>query len=59
MQQNSDYKLSIDWLNITMSPRNKYKLGADGEPILSRKGKKKCLQMSFMILTGLIRLTVL
>lgn len=40
MQQNSDYKLSIDWLNITMSPRNKYKLGADGEPILSRKGKK-------------------
>lgn len=58
MQQNSGYKLSIDWLNITMSPRNKYKLGADGEPILSRKGKK-CLQMSFMILTGLIRLTVL
>lgn len=40
MQQNNDYKLSIDWLNITMSPRNKYKLGADGEPILSRKGKK-------------------
>lgn len=40
MQQSSDYKLSIDWLNITMSPRNKYKLGADGEPILSRKGKK-------------------
>ena len=40
MQQNSDYKLSIDWLNITMSPRDKYKLGADGEPILSRKGKK-------------------
>ena len=40
MQQNSDYKLSIDWLNITMSPRNKYKLGADGEPILTRKGKK-------------------
>lgn len=40
MQQNTDYKLSIDWLNITMSPRNKYKLGADGEPILSRKGKK-------------------
>lgn len=40
MQQNSDYTLSIDWLNITMSPRNKYKLGTDGEPILSRKGKK-------------------
>lgn len=40
MQQNSDYKLSIDWLNITMSPRDKYKIGADGEPILSRKGKK-------------------
>lgn len=40
MQQSSDYKLSIDWLNITMSPRDKYKLGADGEPILSRKGKK-------------------
>lgn len=32
--------LSIDWLNVTMSPRDKYKLGEDGEPILSRKGKK-------------------
>ena len=40
MPQNNAYMLSIDWLNITMSPRNKYKLGADGEPILSRKGKK-------------------
>ena len=40
MQQNNAYMLSIDWLNITMSPRDKYKLGADGEPILSRKGKK-------------------
>lgn len=40
MSQKDDFRLSIDWLNITMSPRNKYKLGADGEPILSRKGKK-------------------
>lgn len=40
MQQNNNYMLSIDWLNVTMSPRDKYKLGADGEPILSRKGKK-------------------
>lgn len=40
MQQNNNYMLSIDWLNVTMSPRDKYKLGEDGEPILSRKGKK-------------------
>lgn len=40
MQQNDNYMLSIDWLNVTMSPRDKYKLGVDGEPILSRKGKK-------------------
>lgn len=40
MQQNNAYMLSVDWLNITMSPRDKYKMGADGEPILSRKGKK-------------------
>lgn len=40
MKQKDDFRLSIDWLNITMSPRDKYKLGADGEPILSRKGKK-------------------
>lgn len=40
MKQKDDFRLSIDWLNITMSPRDKYKLGIDGEPILSRKGKK-------------------
>ena len=40
MPKNTIYKMSVDWLNVTMSPKDKYKLGADGQPILSRKGKK-------------------
>lgn len=40
MQNKAIYKLSIDWLNVTMSPREKYKMGADGQPIFTSKGKK-------------------
>lgn len=43
MTENTVYKLSIDWLNVTMSPRDKYKIGADGQPILSRNGNKMIL----------------
>lgn len=40
MPKDTIYKMSVDWLNITMSPKDKYKIGADGQPMMSRKGKK-------------------
>ena len=49
MQNETSYKLSIDWLNVTMSPREKYKMDADGQPIFTSKGKK---MIFFMMLTG-------
>lgn len=43
MTENTVYELSVDWLNVTMSPREKYKIGADGQPIITRNGNKMIL----------------
>ena len=48
MTENAVYKLSVDWLNVTMSPREKYKIGADGQPIITRNGNKMVQLQMYM-----------
>lgn len=49
MTENTVYKLSVDWLNVTMSPREKYKIGADGQPVITRNGNKMILDAFYDI----------